>query len=156
MAGCGLRDHAYGPRMTTRTLALAAAFTLVLPASASAAKPGSYGGTSVNKEIYLYGDIEPRTDKGKVTFKVKSSGATVTKFKLKAQQFMCGATTAEILVSIAKLELNGKGKGKGTYSDPAVGEFEVKIKVGGNGKASGTITPTGLCSGKVTFTAKKK
>ncbi len=48
--------------MVTRTLALAAVSTLGLSASASAAKPGSYSGTSINKEIYLYGDIEPRTD----------------------------------------------------------------------------------------------
>jgi hypothetical protein len=140
--------------MITRTLALAAVSALVLSASASAAEPGSYGGTSVNEEIYLYGDIEPRTDEGKVTFKVKSNA--VKKFKLKTQQFMCGATTAEVRVSVARIELNGKGKGKGTFSDPSVGEFEVKIKVRDNGKASGSITPTGLCSGKVTFSAKKK
>jgi hypothetical protein len=57
--------------MTTRTLALAAVSTLGLSASSSAATPGSYSGTSINKEIYLYGDIEPRTDKGKVTFSAK-------------------------------------------------------------------------------------
>src|SRR5687767_1901908 len=28
------------------------------------------------REIYLYGDIEPRTDKGKVTFKVGSNAVT--------------------------------------------------------------------------------
>ena len=140
--------------MITRTLALAAVSTLVLSASASAAEKGSYSGTSVNKEIYLYGDIEPRTDKGKVTFKVKSGA--VKKFKLKKQQFMCGATTAEIPVSIPKIELNSAGKGKGTFTDPSVGDFEVKIKVRDNGKASGTITPTGLCRGKVTFSAKRQ
>jgi hypothetical protein len=32
----------------------------------------------------------------------------------------------------------------------------VKVKVRDNGKASGTITPNGLCSGKATFSAKKK
>ena len=41
----------------------------------------------------------------------------------------------------------------GPAVDP-VGVFEVKITVRDNGKASGTITPTGLCSGKVTFSAK--
>jgi hypothetical protein len=140
--------------MITRTLALAAVSTLALSASASAAKPGSYSGTSVNKEIYFYGDIEPRTDKGKVTFKVGSDA--VTKFKLKAQQFMCGATTAEIPVSVAKIQLNSAGKGKGTYTNPNVGAFEVRIRVRDNGKASGTITPTGLCRGKVTFSAKRQ
>ena len=140
--------------MTTRTLALAAVSTLVLSASASAATPGSYSGTSVNKEIHLYGDIEPRTDKGKATFKVASN--TVTKFKLKTQQIMCGATTVEVPVSIAEIELNSAGKGKGKYTNPNVGAFEVKITVRDNGKASGTITPSGLCRGKVTFSAKRQ
>jgi hypothetical protein len=139
--------------MISRTLALAALFTLVLSASASAAKPGSYGGASVNKEIYYYGDIDPRTDKGKVTFKVKSNA--VTKFKLKGQEIMCGATYFEVPVSVAKIELNSAGKGTGTYTNPNVGAFKVKIKVGSSGKASGTITPTGLCRGKVTFSAKR-
>jgi hypothetical protein len=140
--------------MITRTLALAAVLALVLSASASAAKSGSYGGVSTNKEIYYYGDLEPRTDKGTVTFKVKSDA--VTKFRLKGQQIMCGATTATVPVSVAKMELDSAGKGKGTYTHPAVGAFKVKIKVGDNGKASGTITPTGLCRGKVTFSAKVK
>lgn len=142
--------------MLTRTLALAAVSALVLSvsasASASAAKPGSYSGTSVNKEIYLYGDIDPRTDKGKVTFKVKANA--VIKFKLKAQQIMCGATTAKVPVSVPEIQLNSAGKGKGTYTNPNVGAFEISIKVRDNGKASGTITPTGLCRGKVTFSAK--
>ena len=140
--------------MIRRTLALAAVSTLVLAASASAAKSGPYAGTSVNKEIYLYGDIEPRTDKGKVTFRVKSNA--VKRFKLKAQQFMCGATVAEIPVAIARIELNSFGRGKGTFTDPSVGAFKVRIRVRDNGKASGTITPTGLCRGKVTFTAKRQ
>ena len=97
------------------------------PASAWAAEPGSYSGTSVNKEIFLYGDVEPRTDKGKVTFAVKSGA--VKNFKLKAQQIMCGATTAEIPVAVAKIKLNASGQGKGTYTNPSVGAFEVKIKV---------------------------
>lgn len=140
--------------MIARTLALAAVSTLVLSASASAAKPGPYSGASTNKEIYLYGDIEPRTDKGKVTFKGKSNA--VTKLKLKGQQFMCGASPHEIPVSVAKIKLNSAGKGKGTYTNPDVGAFKIKITVRDNGKASGTITPTGLCSGKVTFAAKRK
>ena len=85
--------------MITRILALAAVSAVVLSASAGAADTGSYSGTSVNKEIYLYGDIEPRTDEGKVTFAVKSR--VVKNFKLKAQQVMCGATTAEISTSIS-------------------------------------------------------
>jgi hypothetical protein len=139
--------------MTARTPALAALLLLALPASASAATPGSYGGTSVNKEIYVYGDIEPRTDKGTVSFKV-SSGA-VTKFKLKGQQIMCGASPSPVAVSVAKIKLDSQGRGKGTYTNPNVGGFTVKINVTRKGKASGTITPTGLCSGKVTFSAKR-
>jgi hypothetical protein len=139
--------------MISRTLALAAVLTLVLSASASAAKTGPYSGASVNKEIYYYGDIEPRTDKGTVTFKVKSN--VVKKFKLKGQEIMCGATYFEVPVSVAKIELNSAGKGKKTYTNPNLGPFVVKIKVGDNGKASGSITPTGLCRGKVTFSAKR-
>jgi hypothetical protein len=139
--------------MLSRTLALAAVLTLVLSASASAAKTGPYSGVSTNKEIYYYGDLEPRSDKGKVTFKVKSNA--VTKFKLKDQEIMCGATTAKVPVSVARIELDAAGKGKGTYTNPNVGAFKVKIKVGPSGKASGTITPTGLCRGKVTFSAKR-
>ena len=135
-------------------LALAAVSTVVLSAPAWAAEPGSYSGTSVNKEIYLYGDIEPRTDKGKVTFAVKSGA--VRNFKLKAQRIMCGATTAELPVAIPKIKLNTSGRGKGTYTNSSVGEFEVKIRVRDSGKASGTITPTGLCRGKVTFSAKRR
>lgn len=140
--------------MLARTLAFVAVSTLVLSASASAAEPGPYRGVSVNKEIFLYGDVEPRTDKGKVAFRVKTKA--VTNFKLKAQQFMCGATTAEIPVSIPKIELSSSGKGKGTYTDPSAGAFEVRITVRDNGKASGTIKPRGLCMGKVTFSAKRR
>ena len=140
--------------MVTRTLALAALSTLVLSSSALAAKSGPYGGDSVNKEIYVYGDLEPRTDKGKVTFKGKSNA--VKKFKLKGQQFMCGSQPIVVPVSLAKIELNAAGKGKAVYTNPNVGAFDVTIKVRNNGKASGTITPTGLCSGKVTFSAKLK
>jgi hypothetical protein len=46
-------------------------------------------------------------------------------------------------------------QGEGSYTDPNVGAFKIKIKVR-HGKSSGTITPTGLCSGKVTFSAKRK
>jgi|SRR6185503_18849588 len=140
--------------MVTRTLALATATTLVLTASAWAAKAGSYSGVSINKEIYVYGDLEPRMDKGQVTFQGKSS--VVTKFKLKGQQFMCGPSPIDVPVSVAKIKLDSAGKGKGTFTDPNVGPFTVKIKVGGNGKASGTITPTGLCADAVTFSAKLK
>ena len=139
--------------MTARTSALAALLMLAVPASASAATPGSYGGASVNKGIYLYGDVEPRTDKGTVAFKVQSNA--VTKFKLKGQQIMCGNSPFAVPVSVAKMKLDSQGRGKGTYTNPNVGAFTVKIKVTGKGRASGTITPTGLCRGKVTFSAKR-
>ena len=139
--------------MIKRTLALTAVSTLVFTASAAAAKPKPYSGASTNKEIYVYGDTDARTDHGKVTF--LGGPKAVTKFKLKGQGFMCGASPAEIPVAVAKIKLNSSGKGKGTYTDPNVGAFKIKIKVR-NGKSSGTITPTGLCSGKVTFSAKRK
>ena len=140
--------------MITRALALAATVpTVLLVATASAAESGSYAGTSVNKEIYRYGDVDPQTDKGKVAFKVKSK--TVKAFKLKGQLFMCGATSADVPVAVAKIKLNASGQGKGTFTDPAVGAFEVKLKVRDNGRASGTITPKGLCNGKVTFSARR-
>ena len=140
--------------MVTRTLALATATTLVLTASAWAAKAGSYSGVSINKEIYGYGVLEPKTDKGTVTFQGKSNA--VTKFKVNGQQFMCGPSPIDVPVSVAKIKLDSAGKGKGTFSDTNVGPFTVKIKVASNGKASGTITPTGLCMGAVTFSAKLK
>jgi hypothetical protein len=143
--------------MLKRSLGLAAAFTLALSASAlAAAKTGSYSGTSSNKEIYLYGDIEPRTDKGKVTFSVKSSPKRVVNFKLKDQQFMCGPGPHVVPVTVAKMKLNSSGRGKGTYKDPNVGEFKVAIKVTSTGRASGTITPVGLCSGVAKFSAKRR
>jgi hypothetical protein len=67
---------------------------------------------------------------------------------------MCGAIPAEVPVAVAKIELNSAGKGKATYTNPDVGAFKIVIKVRDNGTASGTITPTGLCRGKVTFSAK--
>jgi hypothetical protein len=141
--------------MPTRLLVLAALFTLALTASAlAAAKPGSYSGTSVNDDIYRYGDIEPQTDKGKVTFTVKSN--RVLKFKVAGQEFMCGAGPQTIPVTVAKIKLSSTGRGKGTYTDPNVGAFKVAIKVTSRGRASGTITPTGLCNGAATFTAKRR
>jgi hypothetical protein len=153
MTGTRSNGPDYGRIMITRMLVLAAVPAVLVVSPASAAQPGSYGGTSVNKEIFLYGDVDPRTDKGKVAFKVRARAAKA--FKLKAQQFMCGATTAEIPVAVAKIKLNAAGRGKGTYDDPSVGSFEIRLTVRDNGKASGTITPKGLCRGKVTFTAKR-
>ena len=141
--------------MLKRSVGLAIALTLALSASAfAAAKTGSYSGASSNKEIYLYGDIEPRTDKGKLTFSVKASPSRVVKFKVTDQQFMSGSGPQVVPVTVSKMKLNSSGRGKGSYTNPNVGAFEVKITVRDNGNASGTITPTGLCRGKVTFSAK--
>ena len=51
------------------------AATLVLRVGL-AAKSGSYSGVSVNKEIYGYGVLEPKTEKGKITFQAKSNAVT--------------------------------------------------------------------------------
>ena len=107
----------------------------------------------MNKEIYRYGDLEPQTDKGKVTFSVKSN--VVLKFKVAGQEFMCGSGPQLIPVYVAKIKLNSTGSGKGTYTNPAVGPFKVAIKVTSTGRASGSITPTGLCNGVVKFTARR-
>jgi hypothetical protein len=140
--------------MTRRALPLALLATLAVAVTAhAAAKAGSYTGVSVNKEIYGYGDVDPKTDKGKVTFTVKSN--TVLKFKLTGQQFMCGSQPVPIAVSVAKMKLSSTGAGKGTFKDPNVGAFKVAIKVTSTGKATGTITPQNLCRGKVTFSAKR-
>ena len=141
--------------MLRRSLGLAVAFTLALSASAlAAAEPGSYNGASSNNQIYRYGDIEPRTDKGKVTFSVTSK-AVVT-FKLTGQEIMCGASPYVVPVTVAKIKLNSSGLGNGTYTNPDVGAFKVAIKVTSTGRASGTITPDGLCSGVLQFSATRR
>lgn len=145
----------YGRSMIRRSLALAVLTTLACSAAAlAAAKAGSYAGTSSNGTIYRYGDTEPRTDKGKVTFSVKSNA--VLKLKLAGQEIMCGSGPHVIPVAVAKIKLNSAGRGKGTYTDPNVGSFKVAITVTSAGKASGSITPTGLCEGVTKFTAKRR
>jgi hypothetical protein len=135
--------------------ALGLTLLLCLPATAGAAvAAGSYSGTSSQGDIFRYGDTEPRTDKGKVTFSVK--GATVSKFKLSGQEIMCGAGPAPVPMSVAKIKLSSAGKGKATYTDPNVGDFAIAIRVTSAGRASGTITPKGLCRGVVKFTAKRR
>lgn len=147
-------SNGYVPPMIRRLLTLTSLMTVAVAVTAhAAAKTGSYSGTSVNKEIYLYGDVEPRTDKGKVTFSVKAGNAL--KFKLSGQKIMCGSQPVAIPVTVGKMKLNSSGAGKGTYTDPNVGAFKVAIKVTSTGRASGTITPVNLCTGKVTFTAKR-
>ena len=141
----------------TRLFALAA---LILTASAAtafaAAKSGTYAGTSKGRYIQI-GQAEEPTDKGKVTFKVSKS--KVLNFKVRKQLFQCGPP-AEVPVTVAKIALNGKGKGSAIYQDPNVGPLKVTIKVTSEGKASGKVvrpsSGAGLCNPDypVTFTAK--
>jgi hypothetical protein len=140
-----------------RPPAILALIALVaLPAVAgAAAKTGSYSGTSSGRYVQVGMTTEP-TDKGKVTFSVKSG--QVSNFKLRGQLVQCGPP-AEIPVSVKTIKLNSSGKGTGTYKDPSVGKFSVSITVGSTGKASGTIRATrpGLCNADypVRFTAKR-
>jgi hypothetical protein len=140
--------------MTRFSVLLGCVACALLPAAALAAvTPGSYKGTSSQNELYRYGDVDPYTDKGKVTFSVK--GSAVLNFKLAGQEVMCGNQPVEIPVKVAKMKLGSTGRGKGTYTNPNVGPFKVAIKVTSSGRASGTVTPTGLCRGVVKFSAKR-
>jgi hypothetical protein len=79
-------------------LALAA-----VPAVAfAAAKPGTYSGTSSGKYIQV-GQAEEPTDRGKVSFTVKSS--KVLNFKVRGQLFQCGPPN-EIPVTVKTIKLN--------------------------------------------------
>lgn len=128
---------------------------VLVPAVAlAAAKPGSYSGVS-NASIFEYGDTEPRTDKGKVTFTVRSD--KVLNFRVTGQRFMCGTGHQEVPITVRTIKLNSSGKGTATYNNPDVGAFTVAITVTSGGKASGTLKPTGLCQREYPgrFTAKR-
>ena len=140
--------------LITSLLALAA-----IPAVAfAAAKPGTYSGASSGKYIQV-GQAEEPTDRGKVSFTVKSS--KVLNFKVRKQLFQCGPPN-EIPVTVKTIKLNSKGKGSATYKDPNVGALKVTITVTSAGKASGTVrkppSATGLCNSDypVRFTAKRR
>jgi hypothetical protein len=135
-------------------LALAA-----IPAVAfAAAKPGTYSGTSSGKYIQV-GQAEEPTDRGKVSFTVRSS--KVLNFKVRGQLFQCGPPN-EIPVTVKTIRLNSRGKGSANYKDPNVGTLKVTITVTSAGKAKGTVrkppSATGLCSSDypVRFTAKRR
>ena len=135
-------------------LALAA-----VPAVAfSAAKPGSYSGKSSGKYIQI-GQADEPTDRGKVSFTVRSS--KVLNFKVRGQLFQCGPPN-EVDVTVKKIKLNSRGKGSATYKDPSIGTLKVTITVTSSGKASGTVrnpsSATGLCDPDfpVRFTAKRR
>ena len=147
--------NAYARAMHGRSLAVALMAPLAFSSAAfAAAKTGLYSGTSVNTGIEQYGSEELKTDKGKLTFTVKKSA--IYKFKLSGQQIMCGASPQTIPMSVSRIKLSSTGRGKATYTDPNVGAFKIAIKVTATGRASGTITPTGLCRGVVKFTAKRR
>jgi hypothetical protein len=135
-------------------LALAA-----IPAVAfAAAKPGTYSGTSSGKYIQV-GRAEEPTDRGKVSFTVRSS--KVLNFKVRGQLFQCGPPN-EVPVIVKTIRLNSRGKGSANYKDPSIGTLKVTIAVTSAGKASGTVrkppSVTGLCDPDypVRFTAKRR
>jgi hypothetical protein len=142
-----------------RLIACSLISLIAIPAVAfAAAKPGSYSGVSSAKYVQVGSATEP-TDKGKVTFTVKSSKAL--NFKLTGQQMNCGPGPV-VNVSVKTIKLNSRGKGSATYKDPNVGTLKVTLAVTSTGKASGTIrrppSAVGLCNPDypARFTAKRK
>jgi hypothetical protein len=123
----------------------------------AAARPGSYSGTSSGKYVQVGSASEP-TDRGKVTFTVRSS--KVLNFRVRGQQMQCGPGPV-VPVTVKRIKLNSAGKGSATYKDPNVGTLKVTIRVTSSGKGSGTIrkppSATGLCDPNypVRFTAKR-
>jgi hypothetical protein len=141
---------------------LLVAFLLALaaiPAVAfAAAKPGTYKGTSSGKYIQV-GQADEPTDRGKVSFTVRSN--KVRNFKVRGQLFQCGPPN-EVPVTVKTIKLNSKGKGSATYKDPSVGTLKVTISVTSAGKAKGTVrkppSAVGLCNSDypVRFTARRR
>ncbi len=118
-----------------------------LPAVAvAAAKPGSYSGTSSAKYVQVGSATEP-TDKGKVTFTVRSN--KVLNFRMRGQQMNCGPGPV-VPVTVKTIRLNSAGKGSALYKDPNVGTLKVSITVTSRGRASGTVrrppSAVGLCN----------
>jgi hypothetical protein len=143
----------------TRLLFACLLALVAVPAVAfAAAKPGTYAGTSSGKYIQV-GQAEEPTDRGKVSFTVRSS--KVRNFKVRDQLFQCGPP-AEVRVTVKTIRLNSKGKGSANYKDPSIGTLKVTITVTSTGKAKGTIrkppSATGLCNSDypVRFTAKRR
>ena len=139
-------------------LASILAFAAIPAVAFAAAKPGTYKGTSSGKYVQV-GQAEEPTDRGKVSFTVRSS--KVRNFKVKGQLFQCGPP-AEILMTVKTIRLNSKGKGSASYKDPNIGTLKVTITVTSAGKAKGIIrkppSATGLCNSDypVRFTAKRR
>ena len=131
--------------------------TAVPAVALAAAKPGPYTGTSSGKYIQVGQATEP-TDRGKVTFTVRSN--KVLNFRVRGQLFQCGPP-AEIPLTIKTITLSASGKGSATYRNPNIGTLNVSITVTSAGRASGTIrkprSATGLCNPDfpVRFTARR-
>jgi hypothetical protein len=132
---------------------------VAIPAVAfAAAKPGTYSGTSSGKYIRV-GQAEEPTDRGKVSFSVRSS--KVRNFKVRGQLFQCGPPN-EVPVTVKTIRLNSRGKGSADYKNASIGTLKVTITVTSAGKAKGTIrkppSATGLCDSDypVRFTAKRR
>lgn len=130
-----------------------------LPAVAhAAAKPGSYSGTSSAKYIQV-GSAEEPTDRGKVTFTVRSS--KVLNFKMRGQTMQCGPGPV-VDVTVKSIKLNTSGKGSAIYTDPTFGKLKVSITVTSSGRASGSVrrppSASGLCDPDypARFTAKRR
>jgi hypothetical protein len=141
-----------------RAILLAVLSLASIPAVAlAAAKPGSYSGTSSAKYIQVGQATEP-TDKGKVSFTVRSS--KVLNFRMRGQQMNCGGGPI-IDVTRKTIKLNSAGKGSQTWEQPGVGYLTITITVTSAGKASGTIrkpaSKPGLCNRDypAKFTAKR-
>jgi hypothetical protein len=139
-------------------LAFLLALAAVPAVAFGAAKPGTYSGATSGKYIQV-GQADEPTDRGKVSFTVKSG--KVLKFKVKKQLFQCGPPN-EVPVTVKTIRLNSRGKGSASYKDPNVGTLKITITVTSAGKAKGTIrkppSAIGLCDPDypVRFTAKRR
>ena len=157
MMGCGpprrrLRsrhDHANaGARRRPRSRPDGIGFT--------AATPGSYSG-----DIRQQGDlpVQGTLNHGRTRARSRSRSSRTSVQGLQAQDTAGHVWCHDGGDSGRRSRRSGSTppvRARAPTPNPNVGEFEVKIKVRDNGKASGTITPTGLCRGKVTFSAKRQ
>src|SRR3954470_12951735 len=119
-----------------RTIAVALLLVTTITAVAfAAAKAGSYSGVSSAKYVQV-GAAEEPTDKGKVTFTVKSN--KVLNFKMRGELMNCGPGTI-VDVTVKSIKLNSSGKGSATYQHPKLGPLKVSITVTSKGTAKGTV-----------------
>lgn len=139
-----------------RLLLLSLVALVVVPAVAhAAASPGTYRGTSSALIPGEYGTGEPRTARGKVTFKVRSG--KVLNLRIKGQYMSCADQPREIAVVVKTIRLTRAGKGSSTFTDRDGIRFKITIAVGAKGKASGKVRPLSFCDvdRPARFTAKR-